>query len=100
MAMHFYGMPSQHPDSAVGPMPVAMAIQTRPSRPSDSSVHVRNTYANMHSEFTFLTNYFFRPYEMSWHNKYRINHDDEVEVFNPWGSAKVPQGSLWAKTYF
>lgn len=31
VAMHFYGIPSQHPDTAVGPLPVAMAIRAWPS---------------------------------------------------------------------
>ncbi|KAA0709299.1 hypothetical protein E1301_Tti013212 [Triplophysa tibetana] len=39
VAMHFYGISSQHPDSPVGPVPVAMAIQTRSSLRSDSTVH-------------------------------------------------------------
>ncbi|RXN35240.1 hypothetical protein ROHU_014479 [Labeo rohita] len=35
VAMHFYGIPSQHPDTAVGPLPVAMAIRAWPSQPND-----------------------------------------------------------------
>lgn len=46
VAMHFYGIPSQHPETAVGPVPVAMAIRARPSQPNNGAVCVWNTHTN------------------------------------------------------
>lgn len=49
VAMHFYGIPSQNPDTAVGPLPVVMAIRAWPSQTNNGGVRVCETPKQMQS---------------------------------------------------